>query len=66
MFLDDSEPVKKPEIILRKLDTLSVKGLEDYIIELEVEITRAKQEITKRGSARSKAEAVFGKKPEET
>ena len=55
-------PVKKPELVFRKLDTLSVKALEDYIAELEAEITRARFEIGKRGNARAQAEAVFGKK----
>ncbi len=60
--MDDDLPVKKPEIVLRKLDTLSVKALEDYIIELKEEISRAEGEIKRRGSARDAAEAVFGKK----
>ena len=63
MNLDDLDPPKKPpELVFRKLDALSVRALEEYIRELEGEIQRAKAEIAKRGSARDKAEAVFGGK----
>ncbi len=62
MFLDDLDPPKKTEKTYKKLDTLSVDGLQNYIKELESEIMRTKEEINRRGSARNKAEAVFGKK----
>jgi uncharacterized small protein (DUF1192 family) len=62
MFDDLDPPKKQPELVFRKLDTLSVKALEEYISELKAEILRAEAEIKKRGSARDKAEAVFGKK----
>jgi uncharacterized small protein (DUF1192 family) len=61
MVAEDSEPRKQPELVLRKLDTLSVKGLEDYIIELETEIARVHSEIAKRGSARQNADSFFRK-----
>ncbi len=60
---DDLEPAaKKPELVFRKLDDLSVKALEEYILELKAEIARAETEIKKRGSARDTAEAFFKKK----
>jgi len=62
MFDDLDPPKKPPELVFRKLDTLSVKALEEYIAELKAEIARAEAEIKKRGGARAAAEAVFGKK----
>lgn len=59
MLFDELDPPKKPETLLRKLDTLSVEGLQEYIAELEAEISRARDEIKRRGSARDKAEAFF-------
>lgn len=60
MFQDDQAlPHKKPELVFRQLDTLSVKALEEYIIELESEIARTRAEIAKRGGARAAAEAFF-------
>ena len=61
MLQEDAEPRKKPELVFRTLDTLSVEALRDYIGELKAEIARAETEIGKRGSARDKAEAVFRK-----
>jgi len=62
MLIDDLDPPKKPELLFRKLDTLSVAALQDYIAELKAEITRAEAEIKSRGSARDAAEAFFSKK----
>jgi uncharacterized small protein (DUF1192 family) len=62
MFDDLDPPKKVPELVFRKLDSLSVKALEDYISELKAEIIRCEEEIRKRGSARDKAESFF-KKP---
>jgi len=59
MFMDEDLPVKKPELVFRKLDTLSVEALKNYIAELKAEIVRAEAEISGRGSARDKAEAFF-------
>ncbi len=60
MLNDDDIPLKKPELVLRVLDSLSVAALRDYIAELEAEIERARAEITRRGSARAQADALFG------
>jgi uncharacterized small protein (DUF1192 family) len=66
MLMDDLDPPKKPpELLFRKLDTLSVEALNAYIAELKAEIARAEAEIGKRGSARDKAEAFFVKKPKD-
>jgi uncharacterized small protein (DUF1192 family) len=62
MMDDDLSLPKKPDLVLRRLDTLSVEGLQDYIAELKAEIVRAEAEIKRRGSARDAAEVVFGKK----
>jgi uncharacterized small protein (DUF1192 family) len=61
---DLDPPKKKPELVFRKLDTLSVDALLEYITELKAEIVRAEQEITRRGSARDKAESFFSKSKE--
>lgn len=57
--MDEELPRKTPDLVLRKLDTLSVAALEAYIGELEAEIARARDEIAKRGNARAAAEAFF-------
>jgi uncharacterized small protein (DUF1192 family) len=62
MLFEELEPQKKQELVFRKLDALSVEALKEYIAELKAEITRAETEITRRGSARDKAEAFFAKK----
>lgn len=60
MSADDADiPRKQPELLFRKLDTLSVKALEEYISELEAEIARTRVEIAKRGGAKAAAEAFF-------
>lgn len=60
MFQDDQElPRKKPELVFRQLDTLSVKALEEYLVELENEIARTRAELAKRGGAKAAAEAFF-------
>jgi uncharacterized small protein (DUF1192 family) len=58
---DIDPPKKKPELVFRRLDTLSVEALKEYIMELKAEIARTEVEIGKRGSARDKAEAFFAK-----
>ncbi len=61
MFDDLDPPKKPPELLFRKLDTLSVKALAEYKSELQAEITRVDAEVGRRGSARDKAEAFFKK-----
>ncbi len=52
-------PQKKAELTFRKLDTLSVQALQEYIGELEAEIERTRAEIKKRGGAKAAVEAFF-------
>lgn len=60
MDTDDLEPRRKtPELLFRKLDTLSVAALNGYIGELEAEIERTRAEIKKRDGAKAAAEAFF-------
>ena len=59
MNLDDDLVQKKPELVFRNLDTLSVDALNEYISELKTEIKRAETEIGKRGSAKDKANSFF-------
>lgn len=59
---DLDPPKKKPELVFRNLDTLSVEALKEYIQELKAEIARTEAEMGKRGSARDKAESFFSKK----
>ena len=44
-FGDPPRPKTGDEGLPRKLDRLSIDGLEDYIGELETEITRVRREI---------------------
>jgi len=50
---------RKPD--LKNLEVMSVEALEDYIAELEGEISRVRAEIAKKESAKSTAESVFRK-----
>lgn len=52
-------PKKKAELTFRKLETLSVEALQEYIVELEAEIERTRVEIKKRGNAKAAADAFF-------
>jgi len=57
---EDLQPqARKPD--LKKLDVMSVEALEDYIADLEGEISRVRTEIAKKESAKSTAESVFRK-----
>ncbi len=58
MDIDDLEPRKKAAA-LKNLDPMSVEELRDYIGELEVEIGRVKEAITRKESVRAGAEAFF-------
>lgn len=54
----DEEPKKKPQGF-QKLDSLSVQELEDYIIELQGEIERARADITRKKASQSAADSIF-------
>ena len=58
MFDDDLEPrTKKPKP--KDLSLFSVEDLEEYIVALEQEVVRAKDEIARRRKQKTGAEALF-------
>ena len=59
MDIDELEPVIKP--IEVDFDTLSIEELNEYILELEKEIEKAKRYITSKGKDRQNAEELFKK-----
>lgn len=58
MDADDLDPRTKPPA-LRNLDPMSIEELSAYIAELEGEIVRVKEAITRKQSVRAGAEAFF-------
>jgi len=58
--IDDLEPQKKPKEI-KNLEIMSVEALNDYIAELEEEISRVRSAISLKESARDGAESFFKK-----
>lgn len=57
---NDLEPrEKKP--VLKDLAVLSIEALEDYIGELETEIGRVREEISRKQTAQTSAESFFRK-----
>jgi uncharacterized small protein (DUF1192 family) len=58
MLDDDLEPQKKKKV-LKKLDSLSLDELRDYIAEMKEEILRAEGEIARKSSHMSAAAALF-------
>ena len=59
MDIDELEPVIKP--IEVDFDTLSIEELNEYILEREKEIEKAKQYISSKGNDRLNAEELFKK-----
>ena len=59
MDTDELEPIIKPKEI--DFDTLSIEELNEYILELEKEIEKAKQYISSKGKDRLNAEELFKK-----
>ena len=59
MDTDELEPVIKPKEV--DFDTLGIEELNEYILELEKEIEKAKQYILSKGEDRLKAEELFKK-----
>ncbi len=60
MDADDLEPRKKPQA-LKNLDPMSIEELGDYIVELQGEIARAQEAITRKQAVKAGAEAFFKK-----
>lgn len=58
-FGDPPRPRAGDEGLPRKLDRLSIDGLEDYIGELETEIARVRREIASKQAFTSAAEQIF-------
>ena len=61
MFDDEDRPKPTDEGIPRKLDSLSIDGLKDYIAELEAEIDRVREEIAKKEQLNLAADKFFKK-----
>ena len=61
MFDDDGRPTPKDQGFPRKLDALSIDGLNDYIDELEAEIARIRGEISKKEKLNLDADKFFKK-----
>ena len=59
MDTDELEPIIKPKQV--DFDTLSIEELNEYILELEKEIEKAKQYISSKGKDRLNAEELFKK-----
>ena len=58
MDTDDLEPVKKkPQ--QKDLSRMSIEGLREYIADLNAEIVRAEEAISKKNKAREGAESFF-------
>jgi uncharacterized small protein (DUF1192 family) len=59
IFDDAPRPSADDKTLPRKLDSLSVDALTDYIGELEAEIARVRAEIEKKHGLHTAAEQVF-------
>ena len=60
--MDDEEDIVGPkDWVQRDIENLSIEHLEDYISELETEITRVKADIAAKKSHANDAENLFKK-----
>jgi uncharacterized small protein (DUF1192 family) len=60
--MDDEEDIVGPkDWVQRDIENLSIEHLEDYISELETEITRVKADIAAKRSHANDAENLFKK-----
>ena len=62
MRMDDDNYIpahKMPQVFPRKLEGQSVAAMQEYIAELEAEITKVRTEIAQRGGIKNAAEALF-------
>ena len=59
MDTDELDPIIKPKEV--DFDTLSIEELNEYIVNLEKEIEKAKQYISSKGKDRLNAEELFKK-----
>ena len=58
---EDFLPTPKPKFEPKILDDLSVDELREYIVELQVEIARVKQDISAKESHRQIVDSIFKK-----
>ncbi|HIJ37358.1 MAG TPA: DUF1192 domain-containing protein [Rhodospirillaceae bacterium] len=57
---EELEP-RKRQVAVKALDPMSVEELDDYIVELQDEITRVRQAIERKKAVRHGAESLFRK-----
>ena len=60
MDTDDLEPIR-PKPAPKNLDEMSIEALQEYIEELQGEISRAQEMIAKKEAARNDADSFFKK-----
>lgn len=59
-MFEEEPPKKKPESEFpRKLDTLSIRDLEEYIEDLKAEITRVETDIVRKKASQEAAASFF-------
>ena len=58
-MFDDDAGIKKTQSVHRSLTDMSVGELDEYIVELNAEITRAKEDIVKKKASMDAANSVF-------
>jgi len=61
MFDDEDRPIPKDQGFPRNLVPLSVDGLKDYILELEAEIARVREDISNKEQLNQAADKFFKK-----
>lgn len=59
--MDEEDFLPKPKFEPKILDDLSVDELREYIVELQVEIARVKQDIFAKESHRQNVDSIFKK-----
>ena len=60
MDIDDTRPIKKPEIVIgENLELLSVSELEHRISILESEIVRIREALKQKQAGKAAADAIF-------
>ena len=59
MDTDDLEPTKPKHVMPPRLEEMSIEDLEEYIAELEATVSRARDVIRSKETARGTADSVF-------
>ena len=59
MFEDENLPKNTEHTIPRKLDAISIEALQQYIVELQDEIEKIKEEILKKEKLQIDAKSIF-------